>query len=170
MKGVELALIAACSNGVDAGTVQAVIQAESAGQALAIATNPARPLPKLTSSVDAAALLADLLARNISVDIWLMQVNSQHLQRFNVQASELLDPCVNIFVGTTILSEAYARAVAIHGPGQKRSARGFVDLQHRRPPGRFSEWLRSARDWLFLRGRGARGRSASQGESAAGSL
>lgn len=52
---------------------------------------------------------------NGSVDVGLMQINSQHfktLNRFNISEQSLLDPCVNVHVGAWILS----RAIKEHGP------------------------------------------------------
>lgn len=52
---------------------------------------------------------------NGSVDVGLMQINSQHfksLSRFNITEQSLLDPCVNVHVGAWILS----KAIQEHGP------------------------------------------------------
>jgi soluble lytic murein transglycosylase-like protein len=52
---------------------------------------------------------------NGSVDVGLMQINSQHfktLSRFNITEQSLLDPCVNVLVGAWIL----AGAIKEHGP------------------------------------------------------
>lgn len=115
---VEIALIAACSNGVAPETLQAIIDTESGGRVLAIATNPPRQLPNVTTAEEAGRLLNDLIAKRISVDIGLMQINSQHIARFKLQPADLFDPCTNIFVGSTILSEGYSEASKRLGPGQ----------------------------------------------------
>ncbi|RNK88855.1 transglycosylase, partial [Xanthomonas vasicola pv. vasculorum] len=47
-----------------------------------------------------------------STDIGLMQINSQHLGKFGLTPIDLLDPCTNIRVGTTILSQNYAQTWA----------------------------------------------------------
>lgn len=52
---------------------------------------------------------------NGSVDVGLMQINSQHfkmLSKFNITEQSLLDPCVNVHVGAWILS----KAIKEHGP------------------------------------------------------
>ena len=54
--------------------------------------------------------------QNYSVDIGLMQVNSQHLERFNLTINSLFDPCTNIRIGGQILTEFYRRAPAGNRP------------------------------------------------------
>jgi len=107
---IELALIAACTNGVAPATVEAVIAVESRGAALAVGANPPMQLPKATTPKQASQLAENLLRRGYSADLGLMQVNTMHLRRFNLKPIDLFDPCTNIFVGTTILNEFYQRA------------------------------------------------------------
>ena len=103
------ALILACANGVSPVTTAAIIQVESAGAPLAIATNPYRSLPAVKDIEQAAALVDGLLKQGVNVDIGLMQINSQHLPKLGLTPKALLDPCTNIYIGTTILHQAYAR-------------------------------------------------------------
>lgn len=65
---------------------------------------------------------------NGSVDVGLMQINSQHfkaLSKFNITEQALLDPCVNLHVGAWILAKAIKehgatwRAVGAYNAGSK---------------------------------------------------
>lgn len=107
---IELALIAACTNGVAPATVEAVIAVESRGIALAVGANPPVALPQPATPEQASQLTENIVSRGYSADLGLMQVNTMHLKRFRLKPIDLFDPCTNIFVGTTILGEFYQRA------------------------------------------------------------
>jgi soluble lytic murein transglycosylase-like protein len=52
--------------------------------------------------------------KNGSIDVGLMQINSQHfksLEKFNITEGALMEPCVNVHVGAWIL----ARTIKEHG-------------------------------------------------------
>lgn len=86
----------ACAVGVAPATLEAIIKVESLGNAAATHVN-----------------------RNGTVDLGLMQINSTNLPAFGLSASQVMDPCTNIRVGTAILRRVYASAVSIYGEGQK---------------------------------------------------
>ena len=95
-------LIDSCSNGISAPTTQAIIAVESAGQLDAININtdvlvalPSAPIERAKAAI----------TNGYSVDMGLMQVNSQHLERFALSVEDAFDPCTNVFVGTSILGE-----------------------------------------------------------------
>jgi len=107
-----------CAPFVAPETLAAVIHVESRGRPLALNINGGNPLPSQPSTVaEAAALARAAMARGHSVDIGLMQVNSQHLARLGLTVEALLDPCTNIRAGAQVLSQAYERATRLSGRG-----------------------------------------------------
>ncbi|MGY4883580.1 UNVERIFIED_CONTAM: transglycosylase [Xanthomonas citri pv. eucalyptorum] len=105
-----MSLILACSIGVHPQTVQAIIKHESGGNPYAI-NNQARSFYP-TRLEDAQRIAVEQVRAVRSTDIGLMQINSQHLRTFGLTPIDLLDPCTNIRVGTTILSQNYAQTWA----------------------------------------------------------
>lgn len=89
------AALLACSIGVAAPTVEAVIAVESGGRAGITHLN-----------------------RNGTVDYGLMQINGSNLPAFGLTPQQAMDPCTNIRVGTTILQTNYAAAALRYGEGQ----------------------------------------------------
>jgi type IV secretion system protein VirB1 len=101
-------------------TLEAVIEVESRGDALALhvngqATQPHRP----ADAREAAALARNYIAQGYSVDLGLTQVNSRNLPALGYTVEEVLnDPCTNIRAGAAVLTADYAAAVRVHGEGQ----------------------------------------------------
>ena len=104
-----LSLCLTCGPSVHPATTQAIIEVESAGKPLAIHDNTTGISYNPTTRSEAVALTADLLHHGHSLDIGLMQINSQHLKNRSINYKGLFDPCFNIKTGTTILSEFYHR-------------------------------------------------------------
>jgi type IV secretion system protein VirB1 len=111
-------LIMACAPDVAPSTIQEIIKVESAGDTLALNVNRLRgqKTPRfkkpLTPKEAANTALAFIQAGH-SVDMGLMQINSNNLERFGVSSSELaqvFSPCFNIWMGAEILKESYSRA------------------------------------------------------------
>lgn len=113
------ALISACTNGVAPATVAAIISVESAGNPLALSTNPRTTIEQADDRVTTERSVTSLLASGANVDIGLMQINSQHLPRLQLTGPQLLDPCINIFSGTSLLREKFARARRLHADPQQ---------------------------------------------------
>ncbi|WP_045761423.1 lytic transglycosylase domain-containing protein [Xanthomonas albilineans] len=105
-----MSLIIACSIGVHPQTVQAIIKYESGGNPYAINNQVRSFYPNRLE--DAQRIAVEQVRAGRSTDIGLMQINSQHLRKFSVTPVDLLDPCINIRVGTTILSKNYAQTWA----------------------------------------------------------
>ncbi|WP_242734304.1 lytic transglycosylase domain-containing protein [Xanthomonas translucens] len=105
-----MTLIVACSIGVHPQTVQAIIKHESGGNPYAI-NNQARSFYP-TRLEDAQRIAVEQVRAGRSTDVGLMQVNSQHLRKFGVTPKDLLEPCTNIRIGTTILRQDYAQTWA----------------------------------------------------------
>lgn len=110
--------LAACAPYVSPVTLAAIIRVESGGRPLAINVNKGPSLTGHRTYAEAAAAARTWIARGYSVDIGLMQVNSQHLPRLGLSVDQVLEPCTNIRVGATILHSNYQRAVERRGPGQ----------------------------------------------------
>ncbi|BBJ98607.1 lytic transglycosylase domain-containing protein [Xanthomonas campestris pv. campestris] len=105
-----MSVILACSIGVHPQTVQAIIKHESGGNPYAINNQVRSFYP--TRFDDAQRIAVEQVRAGRSTDIGLMQINSQHLTKFGVSPVDLLDPCTNIRIGTTILARNYAQTWA----------------------------------------------------------
>jgi type IV secretion system protein VirB1 len=117
---VIAAALLACAANIAPVTLEAVIEVESRGDALALhvngqATQPHRP----ADAREAAVLARNYIAQGYSVDLGLMQVNSRNLPALGYAVEEVLnDPCTNIRAGAAVLTADYAAAVRVHGEGQ----------------------------------------------------
>ena len=104
---------AACGPWVHPDTLRAVAVVESRANPWAIGTPHGAIFP--STRRDAERQLARALRRETSVDIGLLQINSQWLPRLHIAPESLLDPCVNVRVGAAILA---ANFVAASRPGR----------------------------------------------------
>jgi type IV secretion system protein VirB1 len=117
---VIAAALLACAANIASVTLEAVIEVESRGDALALhvngqATQPHRP----ADAREAAVLARNYIAQGYSVDLGLMQVNSRNLPALGYTVEEVLnDPCTNIRADAAVLTADYAAAVRVHGEGQ----------------------------------------------------
>jgi type IV secretion system protein VirB1 len=117
---VIVVALLACAANIAPVTLEAVIEVESRGDALALhvngqATQPHRP----ADAREAAVLARNYIAQGYSVDLGLMQVNSRNLPALGYTVEEVLnDPCTNIRAGAAVLTADYAAAVRVHGEGQ----------------------------------------------------
>lgn len=122
----EAAAIAACLVlGTDTRLIEAIIAQESAGRVAALNINRWSGPPIRTPSIRAAVAHAEqAIAEGYSVDMGLMGINSQHLQRFNETVFGLFTPCRNIAVGERILQENLetARRAGMSGQDALRAA------------------------------------------------
>jgi type IV secretion system protein VirB1 len=94
-------------------TIAAVVAVESGGHPWAIGTPHGAYF--LRTRAEATRVLARSLRTESSVDIGLMQINSQWLPKLHVAPEALLDPCTNVRVGAAILA---ANFVAAARPGR----------------------------------------------------
>jgi len=99
---------AACGPWVHPDTLRAVAVVESAANPWAIGTPHGTIFPRTRG--EAATVLARALRTETSVDIGLMQINSQWLPRLQIAPASLLDPCVNVRVGAAILAANFIKA------------------------------------------------------------
>ena len=126
-----------CAPTAQSSTLAAIISAESSGNPNAIQIDfpnallrrwrlPAGTLrlqrqPK--NAEEAAQWITYLNAHHISVDVGLMQVSTDEAMRRQISPTALLDPCINVRTGWSILQDDYQIEVNRDGPGQ-------VALQH----------------------------------------
>ncbi len=126
-----------CAPTAPLSTLSAIINTESSGNPNAIQVDfpntllrrwrlPAGTLrlqrqPK--NAEEAAQWITYLNAHHISVDVGLMQVSTDEAMRRHISPTALLDPCINVRTGWSILQDDYQIEVNRVGPGQ-------VALQH----------------------------------------
>jgi type IV secretion system protein VirB1 len=109
-----------CAPNVAVSTMEAIIKVESGGDPLAMNVNRAKVQPVIPKTApEVAALAKEWIARGFSVDLGLAQINSENLSALGLTVEQVLDPCTNLRAGAAILSEGYARAMKVHGPGQQ---------------------------------------------------
>lgn len=109
---IDMGLIEQCTFGVHPTTVIAIIQTESAANPLALNVNSLPQQPRSAENIQQAVSVAQVyIDAGYSVDMGLMQINSQHLKRFMATPAQAFEPCQNILIGTTILHENYSRAL-----------------------------------------------------------
>lgn len=108
-----------CAPTVAPVTMAAIIQVESGGNAYALGVNgPVRKLPRPQNAVEAARQARYYMSQGYSVDLGLMQINSNNLNGLGYSLEQILDPCTNLKAGSRILSRGYAGAMKRYGPGQ----------------------------------------------------
>ena len=110
-------MIEHCAPSVAPATLLQVIRTESGGDRYALNVNGLGRFR--SSSVLAARRKAEVaIALGYSVDIGLMQINSQHLRRFHLTVAQAFEPCTNLKIGAMLLTASYIDAARIFGPGQ----------------------------------------------------
>jgi|GEM_PF-1103151 len=108
-----------CAPNVAPETIAAIIQVESGGNAFALGVNgPINKRPRPQTIQETTSLARYYMSLGYSVDLGLMQINSNNLAGLGYSVEEILDPCNNIRAGSRILSRGYAGAVKRFGPGQ----------------------------------------------------
>lgn len=116
---IAIDMIETCAPNVAPAMVQQIIHVESRGDPLAININGPYKLPrKPRDASDAVALVKPIIARGVSVDLGLMQVNSRNLESLGYSVEEMFEPCTNIAAGAMVLTKFYRGAKSQHGAGQ----------------------------------------------------
>jgi len=117
----SLEMMQACAPSVAPATLAAIIQVESGGNPWALGVNAPhhRMIRTRAHSLPEAARLAHYYMHlGYSVDLGLMQINSNNLKGLNLSVEEVLDPCHNLQAGSWILAHGYMRAAKRYGEGQ----------------------------------------------------
>ena len=97
--------------------IEQIITVESNEQQFAINVNSEKPvtITQPTNLEDAITLTEKYIAQGYTVDIGYMQVNSQHLKKYDVTIGQLFDPCQNIYIGSEIFMHGYTATKAFYG-------------------------------------------------------
>lgn len=113
-------LLQQCATGVAPSTMMAIIKVESGGNPLAIGDNTTgkRVSPTPRNADEAAAIALELLRQGHNLDLGLAQINSSNLSAYRVSVREVFDPCINVAVGSNILSTFYFKSVQKYGYGE----------------------------------------------------
>jgi len=114
---LELLIQTCAIPGSPPAVIEQIITVESNEQLFAINVNSEKPVtisqPK--NMKDAVALAEKYITQGYTVDMGYMQVNSQHLKRYNVTVREIFDPCQNVYIGSDIFMRGYAATKAYYG-------------------------------------------------------
>lgn len=107
---IAVEMVQACAPGVAPGTMQRVIWIESRNNPLAIGVNHGRLPRKPRDAADAAALARAAIQQGYSVDLGLMQVNSNNLAKLGYSVEDMFDPCKNLAAGARVLTDFFLSA------------------------------------------------------------
>jgi type IV secretion system protein VirB1 len=105
-------LMANCAPLVHWETMSAMIYVESRGHAYAINDNFARRSYRPKTIDEAVATAQKLIAEGRSIDMGLVQINSNNLGMLRMSVREVFDPCRNLQASQAILLGNYQRALA----------------------------------------------------------
>lgn len=109
-----------CAPGVTVSVLNAIIRTESRFDPLALHVNgPVRLRYAPKTAEEAARWSVWLIQRGYSVDMGLMQINSQNLAALNLTPAGAFDPCQNIRAGAAILTANYIQAAQVVGSGTR---------------------------------------------------
>lgn len=104
---------------VSTGIIQQVISVESGGNELAININGGKLSVKPKNKEELINIAKSAIKQGYSVDIGLMQINSNNFKALGYTLEELVDPCNNIKAGSLILRYAYLKSTETLGEGQE---------------------------------------------------
>lgn len=106
-------LMQTCAPHVAPSTMNAIIQTESKGNALAIGLNHGYRLVYQAKSYEQAkAWVLYLDKHHYNFDVGLGQVNIINIRKFGYNPVDALDPCTNIKMSAKILTKSYANALS----------------------------------------------------------
>jgi type IV secretion system protein VirB1 len=100
-------LAARCAPSVSVNTLAAVARTESGTDPWALRDNTTGTSIRPATIDEAQRDASQLLARDDSVDIGLMQINSGNLSALGMTATDALDPCTSLTGGAAVLRAAY---------------------------------------------------------------
>ena len=109
--GDFLELAMRCAPTVDAHTLAALVSVESGYNPYAIGVVGAHLVRQPTSLEEAKATVDNLARLGYDFSLGLGQVNRRNLARFGETTTSIFDPCANLRVAGSILTECFARAV-----------------------------------------------------------
>lgn len=103
-----LAIAETCGPSVNKSTLASVAATESGFEPLSVHDNTTGATATMDSSEQGAATVKRLIAAKHSVDVGLMQINSQNFTALDLDATKAFDPCASIAAAAKLLSQAYA--------------------------------------------------------------
>jgi len=115
---IALEVLLACAPQVAPETVERIIQVESGGNPLALNVNGTKLHRQPQDAADAVVLARHYLDHGYSVDLGLMQVNSDNLVSLGYTVEDMFETCKNLDAGARILTAHYNRARAEHDDEQ----------------------------------------------------
>ncbi len=114
-----LTLAGQCAPTVHPETLAAIVRTESGGNPLKIHINGApQPSPEPVNQEEVISLARQAIQEGNSVDLGLMQINSNNLEWLGMSIEDTFDPCKNMAAGARILQENYERAMRDFEEGQ----------------------------------------------------
>ncbi len=116
---MDMTLYADCIYQVHPTTIEQIIKHESHFRPFAINVNKKKdqPAPRFAqpkTKQQAIELANYYVSLGHSVDLGLMQINTNNLKAYGVTVADMFEPCQNIQVGSHILYESYQRALKIN--------------------------------------------------------
>ena len=130
-----LTAVLACSLYADDNLVRAIVQSTSQSNAYAVVDpledrDALEPSPPPRSRDEAIARLADIQARGGAPLLGLMQIPVRWAERFGRDAGDLFDPCINLSVGTAMLSDFSQQCSRLPGEPHRevRASRTQMDV------------------------------------------
>ncbi|CAG9235722.1 Type IV secretion system protein virB1 [Paraburkholderia tropica] len=106
-----------CAPTVDPTTLAAVVRTESAFNPYAIGVVGGHLVRQPRSLPEAVATAHSLESQGINFSMGLGQVNRTNLAKYGMTYETAFDPCLNLKAGGAILTDCYARAARMLGPG-----------------------------------------------------
>jgi type IV secretion system protein VirB1 len=104
-----------CAPAVDPVTMAAVVKQESGGQPWVVNNNTTNKSMAFGSKAAAVAAAVAAVGRGESVDLGLVQINSNNLPALGLTVEQVFDPCTNVAAGARILAMGYQRAGSLGG-------------------------------------------------------
>jgi type IV secretion system protein VirB1 len=110
-----LELLLMCAPAVDPVTMAAVVKQESGGQPWVVNNNTTKKSMAFGSKTAAVAAAVKAIGYGESVDMGLVQINSNNLPALGLTVEQVFDPCTNVAAGARILAMGYQRAGSLGG-------------------------------------------------------
>jgi type IV secretion system protein VirB1 len=101
-----------CASHVAENTMMAIIKTESNGNPLAIGLNRGYKLLYQPRDYNQAREWVNYLeAHGYNFDIGIAQVNIKNIHKFGYKATDALNPCINLRIGSDIIQKNYLNAL-----------------------------------------------------------
>ncbi len=105
-----LTLAQHCAPTVEPHTMAAIVQVESSYNPYAIGVVGGRLQRQPKNKAEAIATAIALENQHWNFSVGISQINRYNLSKFKMTYSDAFDPCTNLYAGSKILEDCYARA------------------------------------------------------------